>query len=148
MHPCAIGGVQRDQSHAQERFAVLGRRDRAFNQTEVLGPELAHWLLDQQYLTIDAPGHAFVLPLICAPIYHRDGAPSTSPVSSLPEAQRRARELRADLNSRGVHPDVLRFCREELLVDNYFHAVMEAVKSVADMGRWGLQDPLSGSSFC
>ena len=51
---------------------------------------------------------------------------------TLSEAQRRARELRADLTTRGVHPDVLRFCREELLADNYFHAVMEAVKSVAD----------------
>jgi uncharacterized protein (TIGR02391 family) len=55
--------------------------------------------------------------------------------SSLPEAQQRARELRADLSTRGVHPDVLRFCREELLADNYFHAVMEAVKSVAEKLR-------------
>ena len=51
---------------------------------------------------------------------------------TLSEAQCRAREPRADLTTRGVHPDVLRFCREELLADNYFHAVMEAVKSVAD----------------
>jgi uncharacterized protein (TIGR02391 family) len=54
---------------------------------------------------------------------------------TLPEAQRRARELRADLEGRGVHPDVLAFCREELLADNYFHAVQEAVKSVADKTR-------------
>ena len=43
--------------------------------------------------------------------------------------------MRANLATRGVHPDVLRFCREELLADNYFHAVMEAVKSVADKLR-------------
>jgi uncharacterized protein (TIGR02391 family) len=54
---------------------------------------------------------------------------------TLSEAQRRAQELRADLTTRGVHPDVLRFCREELLADNYFHAVMEAMKSVADKLR-------------
>jgi hypothetical protein len=36
---------------------------------------------------------------------------------TLSEAQRRAQELRADLTTRGVHPDVLRFCREELLAD-------------------------------
>src|SRR3546814_10726390 len=30
---------------------------------------------------------------------------------TLPEAQRRARELRADLEGRGVHADVLKFCR-------------------------------------
>jgi uncharacterized protein (TIGR02391 family) len=61
---------------------------------------------------------------------------------TLSEAQRRAQELRADLTTRGVHPDVLRFCREELLADNYFHAVLEAVKSVADKlrVRTGLTD--------
>ncbi len=54
---------------------------------------------------------------------------------TLSEAQRRARELRVDLEGRGVHPDVLEFCRSELLADNYFHAVLEAVKSVADKLR-------------
>lgn len=61
---------------------------------------------------------------------------------TLSDAQRRAQALRADLTVRGVHPDVLRFCRAELLADNYFHAVMEAVKSVADKvrSRTGLTD--------
>lgn len=61
---------------------------------------------------------------------------------TLPEAKRRALELRADMEGRGVHPDVLRFCRAELLADNYFHAVQEAVKSVADKmrSRAGLTD--------
>lgn len=54
---------------------------------------------------------------------------------TLTEAQRRADELRADLELRRVHPDVLRFCKEELLKDNYFHAVLEATKSVADKLR-------------
>lgn len=64
------------------------------------------------------------------------------PARTLPEAEQRARELRDDLSSRGVHPDVLRFCRAELLADNYFHAVLEAVKSVADKlrTRTGLTD--------
>lgn len=60
---------------------------------------------------------------------------SADRVATLPEAQRRARELRADLEGRGVHPDVLAFCRAELLADNYFHAVQEAVKSVTDKIR-------------
>lgn len=59
----------------------------------------------------------------------------TEAAKTLPEAQRRARNLRADLEGRGVHPDVLEFCRAELLADNYFHAVQEAVKSVADKMR-------------
>jgi uncharacterized protein (TIGR02391 family) len=66
----------------------------------------------------------------------------TDAAHTLPEAQRRARDLRADLEGRGVHPDVLKFCRAELLADNYFHAVQEAVKSVADKmrNRTGLTD--------
>jgi uncharacterized protein (TIGR02391 family) len=67
---------------------------------------------------------------------------SVDRATTLPEAQRRARDLRADLEGRGVHPDVLLFCRAELLVDNYFHAVQEAVKSVAEKmrSRTGLSD--------
>jgi uncharacterized protein (TIGR02391 family) len=67
---------------------------------------------------------------------------STEAAQTLPEAQRRARELRADLEGRGVHPDVLEFCRAELLDNNYFHAVQEAVKSVAEKmrSRTGLTD--------
>jgi uncharacterized protein (TIGR02391 family) len=61
---------------------------------------------------------------------------------TLSEARRRAEELRADLVVRGVHPDVLKFCREELIADDYFHAVLEAVKSVGDKlrARTGLVD--------
>ena len=61
---------------------------------------------------------------------------------TLPEAQRRAQELKGHLISRGVHPDVLKFCKSELLADNYFHAVLEAVKSIGDKlrKRTGLTD--------
>ena len=51
------------------------------------------------------------------------------------EAQQRADDLRAELARRDVHPDVLAFCRAELLQQNYFHAVLEASKSVADKLR-------------
>ncbi len=50
---------------------------------------------------------------------------------TIPEAEKRAQTLRAKLQQRHVHPDVLTFCRAELLQDNYFHAVFEATKSVA-----------------
>lgn len=56
-------------------------------------------------------------------------------VGTLSEAQRRAKELRADLTAREIHPAVLKFCSEELVADNYFHAVLEATKSVADKLR-------------
>lgn len=51
------------------------------------------------------------------------------------EAQQRADLLKAELERRDVHPDVLAFCRAELLQQNYFHAVLEATKSVADKIR-------------
>ena len=43
--------------------------------------------------------------------------------------------MRAGLEQQNVHPEVLRFCATEWLVDDYFHAVQEAVKSVMDKLR-------------
>lgn len=54
------------------------------------------------------------------------------PVKTLGEARARASRLRAELGRRGVHPDVLRFCKAELLERNCFHAVLEASKSLSD----------------
>lgn len=54
---------------------------------------------------------------------------------TLTEAEERAGRLRAELQRRSVHADVLAFCRAELLQSNYFHAVFEATKSVADKIR-------------
>jgi uncharacterized protein (TIGR02391 family) len=58
-----------------------------------------------------------------------------SAASTLGEAEMRASRLRSALQSRSVHSDVMRFCRAELLQDNYFHAVLEATKSVAQKIR-------------
>ena len=60
---------------------------------------------------------------------------SAEAASTISEAQRRADDLRADLARRGTHADVLRFCRSELVADDYFHAVLEAMKSVAEKIR-------------
>ncbi|ELA7571768.1 TIGR02391 family protein [Vibrio parahaemolyticus] len=59
----------------------------------------------------------------------------TAKASTISEAAARASKLKEHLVSRNVHHDVLYYCREELLVDNYFHAVFEATKSVADKIR-------------
>lgn len=58
-----------------------------------------------------------------------------NPVQTLDEAEQRAGRLRTELLRRNAHPDVLRFCRSELLQENYFHAVFEATKSVAEKLR-------------
>lgn len=54
---------------------------------------------------------------------------------TISEAQERASRLQRELTNRKVHLDVLRYCRAELLQDNYFHAVFEATKSVAEKIR-------------
>lgn len=54
---------------------------------------------------------------------------------TLDEAQQRAGRLRAELAGRSIHTDVLRFCRAELLQENFSHTVFEVTKSVADKIR-------------
>jgi hypothetical protein len=54
---------------------------------------------------------------------------------TLAAAEQRADALGAELRRRNVHERVLAFCRPELLDENYFHAVLEASKSVADRIR-------------
>ncbi len=54
---------------------------------------------------------------------------------TISDAERRASHLMSKLKDRDVHPDVIKFCKSELLQDNYFHAVFEATKSVADKIR-------------
>jgi uncharacterized protein (TIGR02391 family) len=54
---------------------------------------------------------------------------------TISDAEKRATLLLTKLNDRDVHSDIIRFCKSELLQDNYFHAVFEATKSVADKIR-------------
>ena len=60
---------------------------------------------------------------------------ATAKSTTISEAKARASKLKNNLVSRKVHPDVLKYCKEELVVDNYFHAVFEATKSVAEKIR-------------
>jgi uncharacterized protein (TIGR02391 family) len=55
--------------------------------------------------------------------------------TNLDEALTRASRLHGALVMRGVHDEVLTFCRAELLLNNYFHAVFEAMKSIASRIR-------------
>ncbi len=57
------------------------------------------------------------------------------PARTITEAQERAGRLRRELVERKVHPEVLRFCQPELVAENYFHAVLEASKSVFERVR-------------
>ncbi|WP_272015478.1 TIGR02391 family protein [Pseudomonas aeruginosa] len=55
--------------------------------------------------------------------------------TTLDAARARAGRLKAALENRSVHPEVLTYCRAELMNDNYFHAVFEATKGVAERIR-------------
>ncbi len=55
---------------------------------------------------------------------------SVAVAKTIPEAEERARVLRSKLHGRPIHAEVNRYCRAELLQDNYFHAVFEAVKGL------------------
>ena len=62
--------------------------------------------------------------------------------TTLSEAAVHANNLRSELRRRGTHGDVLRYCTDELLAKNAFHAQLEATKSVFDKlrTRTGLTD--------
>ena len=59
----------------------------------------------------------------------------TDKVKTFSEAEERAQNLRKTLLDRKIHSDILTFCKAELLVDNYFHAVFEATKSIGEKIR-------------
>lgn len=53
------------------------------------------------------------------------------PATTLDEVLARADRLKDLLRQRNVHADVLKYCNAEIVAKNYFHAVFEAMKSVA-----------------
>lgn len=55
--------------------------------------------------------------------------------TTLRGARARAGALRTALEDRGAHPELIKYCRAELVDDNYFHAVFEAIKGVAERIR-------------
>jgi len=54
---------------------------------------------------------------------------------TIDQALERANRLHAALIQRAVHADVLKFCNAEILQQNYFHAVFEAMKSITSKIR-------------
>jgi hypothetical protein len=54
-------------------------------------------------------------------------APAKATAKTLGDARRRAQELRTDLLTRKIHPDVIAFCREELLEQRGFANLVKGV---------------------
>ncbi|WP_428249826.1 TIGR02391 family protein [Ferrovibrio sp.] len=51
------------------------------------------------------------------------------------EAHQRAKTLEGKFQGRRIHPEVKKYCKAELLQENYFHAVFEASKGLAQRIR-------------
>lgn len=60
---------------------------------------------------------------------------SSYKAGTISEAKQRASDFRSELINRNVHGDLLVYCKPELLEEDYFHAVFEAVKSYCDKIR-------------
>jgi uncharacterized protein (TIGR02391 family) len=54
---------------------------------------------------------------------------------TLDEAEQRAQTIRDKFKGRSIHPEVFKYCRPELLQENFFHAVFEASKGLAQRIR-------------
>ena len=50
--------------------------------------------------------------------------------TTISEAQRKADGLKTKLGQRKVHTDIFKYCKAELLANNYFHSVFEANKGL------------------
>lgn len=59
----------------------------------------------------------------------------TTREATIEGARSRATRLQSALANRGTHSEIFKYCRAELLQENYFHAVLEAVKGVAERMR-------------
>lgn len=60
---------------------------------------------------------------------------SVKAANTYSEAIDRTKNLLEKLKNHNIHPDILKFCKPELLDENYFHAIFEASKSVFDKIR-------------
>ncbi|MEI7591209.1 MAG: TIGR02391 family protein [Deltaproteobacteria bacterium] len=54
---------------------------------------------------------------------------------TIPEAKKRSLKIKEKVHGIGVHREILPYCEEEWLKENYFHAILEITKSVAERLR-------------
>ena len=54
---------------------------------------------------------------------------------TISEAKRRSNKIKEKVNGISIHPEIIQFCEKEWLQENYFHAILEITKSVAEVLR-------------
>lgn len=119
-------------------FELRQSRDRCANAilaftASALAPARFIGKVAEHAAALDAVNH--VLVLVGLAINERCELRLVDAAHTVAEAEERAGRLRGELRRRRVHGDVLRYCKAELLEENYFHAVLEATKSVASKLR-------------
>lgn len=81
-------------------------------------------------------------------VYNSNGTFSEcEKVQSLDEAERRLRRMQSLLRGRSIHPEVTKYCQSELMQENYFHAVFEACKGLAQRIREKANVDLDGEKL-
>lgn len=68
-------------------------------------------------------------------------------VKTVEEAEMRVNRFKSKLENRNIHPKIFEYCNTELISENYFHSVFEAVKSVAEEIRQKSQLTVDGSEL-
>ena len=67
--------------------------------------------------------------------------------TTITEAEQRVNRFKSKLVNRNIHPKIYEYCNAELITENYFHAVFEAVKSIAEEIRKRTNLTLDGSEL-
>lgn len=52
--------------------------------------------------------------------------------TTITEAEQRVNRFKSKLENRNIHSKIYEYCNAELITENYFHSVFEAVKSIAE----------------
>ncbi len=66
---------------------------------------------------------------------------------TIAEAEERVQKIRAKFRGRRLHREVLKYCDAELMQENYFHAVFEATKGLAERVRELSDKDLDGAQL-
>ncbi|MBZ4036756.1 TIGR02391 family protein [Flavobacterium sp. 17A] len=62
-------------------------------------------------------------------------AKTVEKAKTISEAKLRSLKIKEKVHGIGIHPDILQYCESEWLNENYFHAILEITKSVAEKLR-------------
>lgn len=66
---------------------------------------------------------------------------------TIQEAEQRVNRFKSKLQNRNIHSKIYEYCNAELITENYFHSVFEAVKSIAEEIRRKSNLTLDGSEL-